>query len=111
MTTTNRTEAADIVSTRKTFDGVTVYLHADGPVSDRLSYFRGKLPVATMWRVWGDICTYTHAEIPGMIRSVKSGAFVPVRIRQTPTREVVEARFAKQVRTMGFNAAGWLVKY
>lgn len=62
---------AEIVSTRTTFDGVTVYLHADGSVSDRRCVQRGKLPVTTMWRAWGDVCTYTHAELPEMIRAAK----------------------------------------
>jgi len=110
MTTANEAYP-EIISTRATFDGVTVFLHADGSVSDRRSFFRGKLPVATMWRVWGDICTYTHAEIQEMIRSVKRGTFVPVRIRPVTTEAQFEARRASQILTMGFNARGVLVRY
>lgn len=60
-----------IISTRKTFDGVTVHLHIDGSISTRMWFFRGKLPTATMWREWDDICLYNLPEIPSYIKGAK----------------------------------------
>lgn len=78
----------EVVSTRKTFDGVTVRLHADGSISDRRAYVsRAKLPKEVMWRVWGDIETYTHAELPQLLRDVKAGRFQSVIIRKGLTEE------------------------
>lgn len=61
------------ISTRQTFDGVTVYLHADGSVSTRMWFFRGKFDASTMWRAWGDISMYKAEEIPDYMREVKRG--------------------------------------
>ena len=66
---------AEIVSTRTTFDGVTVHLHANGEISDRMYCVRGgRLPLATMWRAWSDVCVLTHAELPDFIRAAKRPA-------------------------------------
>ena len=68
----------EIVATRKTFDGVTVHLHADGRLSDRQSIIKGgKLPVEAMWRVIADLAVYTHAEIPALIAEVNAGRWIP----------------------------------
>jgi hypothetical protein len=76
---------AEVVSTRTTFDGASVFLHADGMVSNRLHVVAGgKLPLASMWRVWGDVCVYTHAELPEMIRAAKKPAR---KIRERSRRE------------------------
>jgi hypothetical protein len=96
-----------IISTRRTFDGVTVYLHADGAVSDRMSYIgRVKLPVATMWRAWEDVCTYEHTELRAFIKAVRDGTWTPVRIRPDMTEERHQAILATQVRTCGFGPDG-----
>lgn len=70
----------NIIATRTTFDGVTVYLHSDGSVSDRLNFFRAKLPIASMWRAFDDVSIYTHAEIPSFIREAKGGKWSPAWI-------------------------------
>lgn len=45
----------EIVSTRTTFDGARVHLHANGEISFRTHYARGGvLPVANRWRLWDD---------------------------------------------------------
>jgi hypothetical protein len=72
-----------IVATRTTFDGIQVFLHTDGSVSDRLRFIgRTKLPVATMWRAAADFSLYTHAELPAFIKKVAKGAqkFFSVRV-------------------------------
>lgn len=97
----------DIISTRKTFDGVTVFLHADGSVSDRRAFVgRIKLPRATMWRAWEDVCTYTHAELADFIRAVRDGLWTPVRIRSDMTEERHQAILSSQPRRCGFGADG-----
>ena len=55
----------EIVATRTTLDGVTVYLHADGKLSTRnLDVVYGaKLAVATMFRAIDDLSLYEFAEI------------------------------------------------
>lgn len=72
----------EIVAIRQTFDGVTVRLHADGSVSDRLNFLPGgRLPVDSMWRLFADVCLYMHSELPTLIRKVKSGKWRPFAIR------------------------------
>ena len=64
--------ASEIVSVRTTFDGARVHLHANGEISGRTHYVRGgKLPRASMWRVWSDVCVYTFDELPELIRKAK----------------------------------------
>ena len=70
----------EVISTRHTFDGARVQLHANGEISDRQSFFRGKLDPAKMWAVWEDITLYTHTEIPGLIRAARRGTFTPFRV-------------------------------
>jgi len=66
---------AAIVATRTTFDGVQVFLHADGSVSDRLRFIgRVNLPLATMWRAAADFSLYTHAELATFIKKAATGA-------------------------------------
>lgn len=97
----------DVVSTRTTFDGVTVFLHADGAVSDRRSFVgRIKLPLAGMWRAWEDVCTYTHAELADWIRAVRDGSWSPVRIRTAMTEERHQAIISTQPRRCGFGPDG-----
>lgn len=99
--------SSPVVSTRATFCGVTVFLHADGSVSDRRAYIgRIKLPVASMWRAWEDVCTYTHDELPAFIRAVCDGTWTPVRIRPAITAAKFEAACAARVRTCGFDSNG-----
>lgn len=93
---------AEIISTRKTFDGVTVHLHADGSVSDRLRYVAGgKLPADKMWRVWGDVELYEHAELPQLIRDVKKGHWKPFYIRKGMTEAQREAARAHNAKYLG----------
>jgi len=81
----------EVVSTRTTFDGVRVQLHANGEISDRQSFFRGKLPVGEMWRAWEDITLYTHAEIPALIKAVRAGKFTPFRVKPSIDHEGIMA--------------------
>lgn len=82
----------EIVATRQTFDGATVYLHADGAISFRTHFSRGgRLPIANMWRVWEDVCTYTADEIPALIRAARAGNWVPIRVRKSPDGEAILA--------------------
>jgi hypothetical protein len=100
-----------VVSTRTTFCGITVSLHADGSVSNRSHFIgRAKLPISVMWRVWDDICTYTHDEIPALVRAVRDGSWEPVRVRPNMTEERHQAILAGQVRTRWFDANGVLRK-
>lgn len=90
--TTTKTE---VVAKRTTFDGVTIYIHSDGSVSDRLNFFRGKLPLETMWRAIDDVAVYTHAEVPQMIREAKAGkwsdAWVAAQAQKARLASVPEA--------------------
>lgn len=82
---------SEIVSTRTTFDGVTVYLHADGSVSDRRSFVcGGRLPVADMWRAWDSVSIYTHAEIPDFIRSEKGDKRAKRRLAMATRKPMTE---------------------
>jgi hypothetical protein len=72
----NPTEPA-VISTRVTFDNVTVYLHEDGSVSDRLRFCRSKLPTNIMWSVWAWVETYRSAELPQLIKSARAGKWSP----------------------------------
>lgn len=92
----------EIVATRTTYDGVQVFLHADGSVSDRLRFIgRTKLPETTMWRAAEDFCLYTHAELPAFIKNVAKGAqkFFSVRVDRPESerlyRQVVTSAGAK----------------
>ena len=68
----------EVVATRMTFDGVTVFLHSDGRLSDKFNFIKGgKLPVESMWRVIADLAVYTHAELPALIAEVRSGKWIP----------------------------------
>lgn len=101
--------SSPIVSTKTTFCGVTVHLHADGSVSDRMRYLAGgKLPRDIMWRVWADLCIWTHEELPGLIRSVKDGTWVPFTIDFRPpmTEERFQEIRASHVQTCGFDSNG-----
>jgi hypothetical protein len=69
------TTQPEVIATRKTFDGVTIFLHADGQVSNRLSFYRGRLPMVVAFRVMDDLCLYTAAEIPDLMRRAKSGRY------------------------------------
>jgi hypothetical protein len=85
------TKDPEVVSTRSTFDGVRVQLHANGEISDRQSFFRGKLPTAEMWAVWEDIGLYTHAEIPAMLRAVRAGKFTRFQVKPSIDHEGIMA--------------------
>lgn len=79
MNTATQTES-EIIARRETFDGVTVFIHADGALSTRMHFVgRAKLPASDVWAVAAEVCTYTYAELPGLIRSVKSGAWQKTR--------------------------------
>lgn len=73
----------DIVATRTTFDGVTVYFHADGKVSTRSIVLYGRLPVAKIFTVADNICTHTWEEVPGLIKAARAGLFPPKANRGT----------------------------
>lgn len=102
MSTAANTEA---VSTRQTFDGVRVQLHANGEISDRLSFFRGRLPVDQMWFVWEDITLYTHAEIPALLRSVRAGKFTRFQVKPSIDHEgiMAENRARRMARARQMN--------
>lgn len=71
-----------VVATRKTFDGVTVYLHSNGELSTVMYFVKGgKLPLASMWRFAEDICLMTFKELPDQIRAEKKGKRRPFAIR------------------------------
>lgn len=71
----------EVVASRKTFDGVQVFLHADGSISCVMYFLRGRLPVDQMWRVIDDFCLYDWAELPQLLRDVRAGAWKPFAIR------------------------------
>lgn len=54
-----------VIAERKTFDGVTVYVHSDGRLSTRnLSVVFGvRFEMSTMFRLIDDICLYDFAEL------------------------------------------------
>lgn len=69
-------DLAPVVATRQTFDGVTLYFHKDGTVSTRMATVtRCKIKQAALWNVADDVCLYTFAEVPALIRQyrVKGG--------------------------------------
>jgi hypothetical protein len=71
---------SEIAARRRTFDGVQIFVHADGSLSNRTNFIgRSKLPISMIWIVADEICTYTHDELAGLIRSVKSGAWEQAR--------------------------------
>jgi len=90
MQTATKTDP-EVISTRHTFDGARVQLHANGEISDRQSFFRGKLDPTKMWTVWEDITLYTYAEIPGLIRAARRGTFTPFRIVPAIDHEAIMA--------------------
>ena len=97
---TNTNIDPKVIATRNTFDGVTVFLHEDGSLSTRSSFIgRVKLPVATMWRHFDDVCLYAIEEIPNFIRAAKAGN-TPAKPR--PSAEMSEgimaANAARRVR-------------
>jgi hypothetical protein len=70
MTTTTET-----IARRQTFDGVTVYLHSDGSIStrDRVLPVAFRLPVATMHRVFDDVCVWTIEELHTLAMLAREG--------------------------------------
>jgi hypothetical protein len=71
--TTTATTEPTILATRTTADGVTVFLHEDGQVSNRVHYYRTRLPMAVAFRVMDDLCLADSAEIPALLRAAKKG--------------------------------------
>lgn len=110
MTTTSTTPAA-IVATRKTFDGIAVCLWSDGLLTGRMGerIYGGKLPTSCMWRAIDEVCMYSWAELSAFVRTVKAAGQVPHKPR--PSVAQTEAILASQVRTMGFNHLGQLVRW
>lgn len=78
---TGRRAEPEVVASRTTFDGVRVYLHADGSLSCAMYFLRGRLPVSLMWRVAKDLCVYTWAELPQLLRDVRSGKWADAKRR------------------------------
>lgn len=78
MNTVATKPVAEIVATRKTFDGIVVCLWSDGLLTGRTGerVFGGKLPLGAMWRAVDDVCLYTWAELPAFVRTVKAGSRV-----------------------------------
>jgi hypothetical protein len=103
----------EVVSTRKTHDGVTVRLHQDGAISNRTHFIgRVKLPTSIMWRVWGDIESYTHEEIPALIKQAKKlGSWPPAAPRSRPTAEESDRILAGQKRTQWFDPTTGVLTY
>jgi hypothetical protein len=63
---------SEVVARRTTFDGVTILIHADGRLSDRLRWVPGgKVPVDRLFRFADDIGTFNYAELPDAIRAAK----------------------------------------
>lgn len=75
------TADAPVVAVRETFDGVRVNFHANGEVSFRTHFLRGRLTPLAIWRVADDVCLYTAEEIPALLRAAKSAAWRPFRVR------------------------------
>jgi len=72
-----------IVATRKTFDEVIIFLHADGSLSTRTHYlYGGKLPLASMWRLIDDVCLYSFTELRNFLRAAQAGE-IPAKPRPT----------------------------
>lgn len=92
----NATIEAAIIGTRRSFDGATINLHADGSLSTVLYFLRGgKLPVASMWRHLDDVCLYAVAELPDFIRAANKAK--PAR-KPRPTAEESERIMAVNSR-------------
>lgn len=85
----NTTDAA-VVAKRTTFDGVRVNFHANGEVSFRTHFLRGRLQSDMVWRVAEDVCLYTSAEVPGLLRDIAVGTWRPFRVtvRRDPASAV-----------------------
>jgi hypothetical protein len=66
---------APIVATRTTFDGVTIFFHEDGEVSNRRHFYRGRLPKALIFTVADNLCTYMEIELPALLRDAKVGRY------------------------------------
>lgn len=75
------TSEAEIVAVRRTFDGAVVNFHANGEVSFRTSFLRGKLPLATMWKVAENVCLWTADELPSLLREARAGRVRAFRVR------------------------------
>ena len=73
----------ETIATRTTFDGCTLFFHADGKVSTRSMVYFGRLPVAMIFTVADAVCTYTEAEIPTLIRDAAAGRFPQTMNRGT----------------------------
>lgn len=58
----------EVVSARRTLDGISVFLHADGSVSDRANFLRNRVR-RDMWRFWQDVCVLKHSELDLAIRT------------------------------------------
>jgi hypothetical protein len=75
-TTGTKGQDAEIIARRRSFDGVDIFLHADGALSTRTHFIgRSKLPADLMWRVADDLALYTYAEVHSLIKSVRSGTW------------------------------------
>jgi hypothetical protein len=88
------TAQAEVVAVRHTFDGARIAFHADGEVSFRTHIERSRLPLADIWRVAENVCLYTAAEIPALLREVKAGWWKPFRVvvrREAPASAVYRA--------------------
>jgi hypothetical protein len=84
---------AEIAATRRTFDGVTVHFHVDGTVSTISTYLYGRLPVANMWTIIENACTYTFDEVCAALRARK----IPARrVPVPPNAEEIMAQNARR---------------
>lgn len=78
--TAEKTEP-EIVARRTTLDGVRIFVHADGSVSDRMSFLRARLKPAAMWRWVQDICILNYSELEADIRASNERASGPRKSR------------------------------
>jgi hypothetical protein len=90
--------SANIIASRKTFDGIAVVVWSDGLVTGRNGerVCGVKLPLACAFRAADDFGLYTWAELPAFVRSVTKAGRVPHAKR--PTEAQGEAILAAQVR-------------
>lgn len=78
-----------ILATRTTLDGLPVEAHDDGRLSFRDRYvLGGGLPREALWTALDDVCLYTAAELPRLVKAAKeaylrrTGAVARVAMRK-----------------------------
>jgi hypothetical protein len=113
MNTTTNTQS-EILYTRTTFDGIRVVLLADGGICDGAGrgVSRCKLSVRAAIVIMGDVCLFTWAELPTVIKAAakaeREGADVRHAIRQVGAKKAAR-KVSSRVRREGkpYTLAGW----